>query len=218
MRVTCRAADRRRSLLILGFVLGAAVHAGAQVPATADGVAAPVTPSEDPAVTPNEDIEPRTVGVAGRMSLGLGGYGDRITSADELRPLNLSIHVDVTRFLTARIAVRGGVVGSGTIGGEEDAIPKGVGMPALHAFGAGLYYFTPRSMASLYAGAGYWAQITARDGPDRGSVLGLGGIEAAVSSRASVFAEGGYGVGLTRTADDGARQRFMGRIGVRLKL
>lgn len=210
MRVTCRAADRRRSLLVLVFLLGAAVPAGAQVAAPADGPASPVTPSED--------IEPRFIGAPGTTSLGISGYGDRIMSADEIRPLNVSLHVDLTRFLTARIALRGGVAGSATIGGEDDDLPEGVGMPALHAFGAGLYYFTPRSMASLYAGAGYWAQITARDGPDRGSILGLGGLDAAVSSRALVFVEGGYGVGLTRTDDGGTRQRFMGRVGVRLKL
>jgi hypothetical protein len=209
MRVTCRAADRRNSVLIVMFVLGAAVRAGAQVPAPADGQAA--------AVMPNEDIEPRIVGAPGSMSVGIGGYGDQVRS-DETRPFNLTLHVVVTRFLTAKIAVRGGVVGSGTIGGDPDVLPAGVGMPALNAFGAGLYYFTPRAIASVYAGAGYWAQITARDGPDRGSVLGIGGIEAAVSSRATVFVEGGYGADLTRTDDDGTRQRIMGRIGVRLKL
>jgi len=209
MRVTCRAADRRNNVLIVMFVLGAAVRAGAQVPAPADGQPA--------AVTPNEDIEPRIVGAPGSMSVGIGGYGDQVRS-DETRPFNLTLHVDVTRFLTAKIAVRGGVVGSGTIGGDPDVLAAGVGMPALNAFGAGLYYFTPRSIASVYAGVGYWAQITARDGPDRGSVLGIGGIEAALSSRATVFVEGGYGAGLTRTDDDGTRQRVMGRIGVRLKL
>ena len=39
-----------------------------------------------------------------------------------------------------------------------------------------------------------------------------------MSARATVFVEGGYGVGLTRTDDDGARQRIIGRVGVRLKL
>ena len=210
MRVTCRAADRRNSVLIVMFVLGAAVRAGAQVPAPADGPPA--------AVTPNEDIEPRVIGTPGSMSVGIGGYGDQVRS-DETRPFNLTLHVDVTRFLTAKIAVRGGVAGSGTIGGDPDALPSGVGVPALSAFGAGLYYFTPRSIASLYAGGGYWSQITARgDTADRGAILGLGGIEAALSSRATVFVEGGYGVGLTRTEDDGLRKRVMGRIGVRLKL
>jgi hypothetical protein len=46
----------------------------------------------------------------------------------------------------------------------------------------------------------------------------VGGIEAALSSRANVFVEGGYGVGLTRTDDGATRQRFMARIGVRVKL
>jgi hypothetical protein len=218
MRVTCRAADRRRNLLILAFALGAAVPAGAQVPASADGQASAVTPAEDPTVTPSEDIEPRIIGAPGTTSLGFSGYADTVRSADEVRPFNLSLHVDVTRFLTAKIAVRGGVAGSATFGGDPDDLPEGVGMPALHAFGAGLYYFTPRSMASFYAGAGYWAQITARDGPDNGFVIGLGGLEAAVSSRALVFVEGGYGFGLSRTTDGSTRQRLVGRVGVRLKL
>jgi hypothetical protein len=210
MRVTCRRAGRRNAVLIVLFVLGAAVRAGAQVPAPADG--------PTPAVTPDEDIEPRVIGAPGSMSVGVGGYGDQVRS-DETRPFNLTLHVDVTRFLTARIAVRGGMGGSMTIGGDPDALPTGVGMPGLNAFGEGLYYFSPRSLASLYAGAGYWAQITARgDRPDRGAILGVGGIEAAVSSRATVFVEGGYGYGLTRTDDDGTRTRVIGRIGVRLKL
>ena len=91
-------------------------------------------------------------------------------------------------------------------------------MTSLHAFGAAAYYFTPQSMASFYAGAGYWAQITARDGADRGFILGLGGIDAALSSRANVFVEGGYGIGLTKTDDGATRQRFVARLGVRVKL
>ena len=102
----------------------------------------------------------------------------------------MTLQVDVGHFLTRRIAVRGGVVGSGALGGDPDDVPTGVGVTALHAFGAASYYFTPGSMASFYAGAGYWAQITARDGPDSGSILGLGGMEAALS-RATVFLEGG---------------------------
>ena len=87
-----------------------------------------------------------------------------------------------------------------------------------HAFAAANWYFTPQSMASLYAGAGYWAQITARDGADRGSILGLAGLEAALSSRATVFVEGGWGLGLTKTDDGATRQRFVARLGVRVKL
>jgi hypothetical protein len=72
-------------------------------------------------------------------------------------------------------------------------------------------------MASVYAGPAYWAQITGRDGPDAGFLVGLGGVEAALSSRATVFMEGGYGFGLTKTEDDATRQRFVARVGVRVK-
>ena len=210
MRVTC--------LVATVLVFGCVGPAASQVTNAADAKAPAVTPREDPPVAPNEDIEPRVVGAPGAMSVGLSGSADRITSEDDNLPLNLTLQVDVSRFLTKRIAVRGGIAGAGAIGGDPDDLPAGVGVPSLHAFGAAAWYFTPQSMASVYAGAGYWAQITARDGPDRGSVLGLGGVEAAVSSRALLFLEGGWGVGLTKTDDDATRTRFIARLGVRLKL
>ncbi|MET0429564.1 MAG: hypothetical protein ABW026_13850 [Microvirga sp.] len=169
-------------------------------------------------MTPSEDVEPRVIGTRGTTAIGLAGYADRISSEDDNLPLHLTLQVDVSHFLTRRIAVRGGVVGSGALGGDPDNVATGVGVTSLHAFAAANYYFTPGSMASFYAGAGYWAQLTARDGPDRGAVVGLGGLEAAVSSRASLFMEGGYGIGLTRTDDGATRQRFIARLGVRVKL
>jgi hypothetical protein len=204
MRVTC--------LLIAAFVAGAIVPAHAQVPGNTD------TPA--PAVTPNEDIEPRVIGNPGTMALGLAGSVDQTTSGDDdYPPFNLTLQVELSRFLTRSIAVRGGVVGSAALGGDPDDRTDGTGQPALHAFGAGLYYFSPQSIASVYAGAGYWYQLTARgDSGDAGSVLGLGGVDAAVSSRAMVFVEGGYGIGLTKTGDGATRQRFLARVGVRLKL
>jgi len=200
------------------MVMGCAASSAAQVTGPADVHPATVTPVEDRALTPNEDVEPRVVGASGRTSIGVAGYADRITSEDDDLPFHLTLQVDVSHFLTSRIAVRGGVVGSGALGGDPDDVPSGVGVTALHAFGAASYYFTPGAMASVYAGAGYWAQITARDGPDNGSILGLGGVEAALSSRATVFLEGVYGVALTRTDDGAMRQRFVARVGVRVKL
>jgi len=210
MRVTC--------LLVAAMVIGISVRSAAQVPSAADAPAPAVTPREDPPVTPSEDVEPRVIGRPGTTAIGLGGYADRITSEDDNLPLNVTLQVDISRFLTKHIAARGGVIGSGALGGDPDALPSGVGVPALHAFAAATWYFTPQSMASFYAGAGYWAQLTARDGADRGSVVGLGGIEAALSSRANVFLEGGYGFGLTKTEDGATRQRFVARLGVRVKL
>jgi hypothetical protein len=202
MRVTC--------LLLVGLFFGSISPVAAQVTDPAD--------APPPAVTPSEDIEPRVVGTPGSMSLGLAGYADRVTSEDDNLPLNVTLQVDVARFLTRRIAVRGGVMGTGALGGAEDDQRTGVGVPALNAFGSAQYYFTPQSMASFYAGVGYLAQITQRDGADRGFLLGLGGVEAAVSSRAGLYLEGGYGFGLTRTSDDNNRRRVTMRIGFRLKL
>jgi hypothetical protein len=202
MRVTC--------LLVLGLFFGSIAPVDAQVTDPADAPA--------PAVTPSEDIEPRVIGTTGTTSLGLAGYADRVTSEDDNLPLNITLQVDVARFLTRRIAVRGGVVGTGALGGAEDDQRTGVGVRALNAFASAQYYFTPQSMASFYGGVGYLAQITQRDGPDRGFVLGLAGVEAAVSSRAGIYLEGGYGFGLTRTSDDNNRRRLVARVGFRLKL
>ena len=210
MRVTC--------LLVTAMVIGVCEAPAGQVTRAADAPAPAVTPREDPPVTPNEDVEPRLVARPGTTAIGVGGYADRITSEDDNLPLNLTLQVDVSHFLTKHLAAKGGVIGSGALGGDPEALPSGVGVPALHAFAAATWYFTPQSMASLYAGAGYWAQLTARDGPDRGSVVGLGGVEAALSSRANVFVEGGWGFGLTRTDDGATRQRFVARLGVRVKL
>jgi hypothetical protein len=210
MRVTC--------LVVAAMVIGCVGPSAAQVTNPADAPAPAVTPAGDHPVTPNEDVEPRVIGRPGTTAIGLGGYADRITSEDDNLPLNLTLQVDVSHFLTKHLAVRGGVVGSGALGGDPDELPSGVGVPSLHAFATANWYFTPQSMASIYAGAGYWAQITAREGADRGSILGLGGIEAALSARATVFVEGGYGFGLTKTEDGATRQRFVARLGVRVKL
>jgi hypothetical protein len=200
------------------MVIGSVSSSAGQVTGAADAPARVVTPREDPPVTPNEDVEPRIIGRPGTTAIGFAGYADRITSEDDNLPLHVTLQVDVSRFLTRHIVAKAGVVGTGALGGDPDERPTGVGVPALHAFGAATWYFTPQSMASLYAGAGYWAQISAREGTDRGFVVGLGGVDAALSSRATVFLEGGYGFGLTRTDDGATRQRLVARIGVRVKL
>jgi hypothetical protein len=167
--------------------------------------------------SPAEDVQPRTIGSSGTTSLGLGGYVDRVFTVDDDTSFNYTVHADLGYFLTRHIVVQGGVAGSGSIGGDTDDLPAGRGAPALHAFGGTLWYFTPRAMASLYAGGEYWAQLTRRSGPDAGAVLGKLGLQAALSSRASVFLEGGYGIGLTRN-DEGLPTRLVCRFGVRFKL
>ena len=133
-------------------------------------------------------------------------------------PFNYSMQIDVGRFVTKSLVVRGGMRGSGSIGGDDaEDLATGQGAPALHAFAGLLHYFTPQSMASFYAGADYVAQLTQRDGPDAGTIIGVAGVQGALSSRVSLFLESGYGAALQKNDDDVRVTRIVGQVGVRLK-
>jgi len=166
----------------------------------------------------SEEIEPRRIGIAGTTMIGVSGHLDSVFSSERDAPFNLTLHADAGRFLTRRLAVRGGITGTASLGGDDaDDRPRGIGEPALHAFGGALFYFSPQSMASLYAGADYWAQLTQRGTADRGALVGTVGAQGAVSSRASLFLEGGYGVGLTKGEEGETLTRLIARVGIRLK-
>jgi hypothetical protein len=168
--------------------------------------------------TSSEEVEPRAIGTTGTILAGFSGYIDRFFSSERDLPFNYTVQVEVGRFVTKAFVVRGGFRGSGSSGGEDsEDLATGQGAPALHAFGGLLYYFTPQSIVSLYTGADYWAQLTQRDGPDSGSLVGVFGVQGALSSRVSLFLEGGYGVALRTNDDDGRARRVVGQIGVRLK-
>ena len=169
-------------------------------------------------VPSSEEVEPRVIGTAGTMLTGFSGYIDRFYSSERGLPFNYSMQIDVGRFVTSKLVVRGGMRGGGSVGGDDaDDLAAGQGAPALHAFAGLLHYFTPQSMASLYAGADYWAQITQRDGPDAGTIVGVAGVQGALSSRVSLFLEGGYGTALQKNDDDVRVTRIVGQIGVRVK-
>lgn len=166
----------------------------------------------------SEELEPRVIGATGTMLTGFSGYVDRFFSSERDLPINYSVQVDVTRFLTNRFAVRGGFRGSGSIGGDDaDDLPSGQGVASTNAFGGLLYFFTPQSLVSFYTGADYWAQLTQRRSPDAGTVIGVFGVQGALSSRVSLFLEGGYGLGVKNNDDDVRVRRVLGSIGVRLK-
>ena len=59
--------------------------------------------------------------------------------------------------------------------------------------------------------------LTNRAEHDAGTVLGKGGVQAAISARISLFVEGGYGVRLTRGAEDERQTRIVAELGVRIK-
>jgi hypothetical protein len=175
-----------------------------------------------PAASPpaaSEDIEPRVIGTTGTTTLGFGGFIDRFFSVENLFPTNYFLEVDVARFLTRDLAVTGGLTGMGSIGGEDsENLANGTGAPALHASGGLLYYFTPQSIGSLYAGGSYWVQLTQRGDRDAGTALGTLGFEGSLSSRVTLFAEGGYGIALLKGEHDERITRMLGRVGIRLKL
>lgn len=165
----------------------------------------------------SEDLEPRTIGSSGTTLVGIAGYVDKFSSSEDTFPGAYTVHVDVTRFVTDRLAVRGGLAGTGSFGDDDSDQAAGIGAPALHATAGAQFYFTPHSLLSLYSGFDYWAQLTRRADSDAGSLVGTLGVQGAMSSRASIYLEGGYGFGLSKGEDDETLRRFVGRVGVRLK-
>ena len=164
-----------------------------------------------------EDVEPRTVGGRGVTAIGLSGFIDRYSSTESTFPTLLTFQADISRFLAARIAVRGGLIGSTALGQDEDEATSGPGSAAIDARGAALYYFTPQSIASGYAGVEYRAPLTNRVEGETGSAFGLAGVEASLSSRASVFVQGGYWMRLTRGGEGERQWRIAGDLGIRIR-
>lgn len=166
----------------------------------------------------SEDIEPRIVGRRGTTQIGFAGYVHRGYSSEELFPLNFSLQVDAGRFITKRFVARIGVIGSGSRGGDDSAdVATGPGVPSLYATGGLMFYFTPEAIMSFYTSTEYWAQLTQRAGADSGSIVAQGGLQAAVSSRASLFVEAGYGARLTKGKEGELMTRIVGQVGLRIK-
>jgi opacity protein-like surface antigen len=192
--------------------------AAAMTVASAASAAAQTDPVAPSLLT--EDIEPRIVGRRGTMSIGISGFADRFSSTENVFATSYVAQIDVCRFITRRFAVRGGVVGSGTFGGDSDdeALPVGSGAPSMQAAGGVLFYFTPQKLASLYLGGEYWAQITQRVAGDTGSLVGVAGVHATLSSRASLFVQGGVGGRIARGDEGELLTRIVAQLGVRIKL
>lgn len=166
----------------------------------------------------DEEIEPRAIATSGTTTIGISGFVDRFQSSEQRFPLRLSAQVDVARFITPHIAIAGGLMGVGSAGAasaEADLIGREA--PAFHLFAGALYYFTPQSMISVYAGPSYWAQLTKRAASDAGMAAALGGVQALLSSRVGFFVEGGYGLGLQRGSEGEIQTRITTRVGMRVK-
>lgn len=173
--------------------------------------------AQSPPDTASEETEPRIIGDRGTLMIGAAGYLEHVYSSTRLLPVNYTLESDVTRFITSRIAVRGGLIGSESHGGDDaDKRATGIGAPALHVHGGAFWYFTPRSMWSPYAGAQYAYQLTRPDAVDRGAMSGALGLQGAISSRVHLFVEGAYGVGLSTGSE--RTTRLMTYAGLRLKI
>jgi hypothetical protein len=166
-----------------------------------------------------EETEPRVIARPGTTLVGFSGYVDRFFSSEAVFPINFTAQLDLCRFVTKRFAIRGGVVGSGSVKGDNsDELAAGSGAPSMHALAGVLYYFTPDGIVSAYVGGEYWAQLTQREGRDNGSLFGVAGMQAAISSRASFFVQAGVGGRVNRGDDDELLTRFVAQVGLRIKL
>ena len=133
-------------------------------------------------------------------------------------PLNYTLQVDAVRFVTNHIAVQVAMSGSGSIGGDEPfEQPTGPGAPSLHLRAGALYFLTPKSMMSFYAGGAYANQLTQRAGTDASAIVATGGLQAVLSSRAALFVEGGYGFGLKRGTEGELVTSIVGQVGFRIR-
>ena len=206
-----------RVVVMTLLLLSPAVRVNAQPPAPPEQEVTDKHAAADERENADEEIEPRIVGKRGALLLGFSGYVDKFSSSEDRLPALFTVQTDAVWFFTNRIAVHGGLVGTSSLGGDSDDYAEGFGVPALYAFGGALYYFTPQSMASLYAGGAYRAQLTQRADTDAGAFIAKGGFQGAMSSRVSVFLEGGYGFGFTRGEEDELITRFVGSVGMRVR-
>jgi hypothetical protein len=183
-----------------------------------------LTGSVTAASAQTEDVEPRIIGERGVTLLGLSGSLSRFFSSEALMAGTYTVQADGHRFVTSKIAIRFGVVGSDAFGGDSDEDDDededaAVTTPntALEALGGAVYYLTPASIWSFYGGGEYRARITNRETDDIGSANAIVGLQGALSSRASFFVEGGYGFRLRRGDEGELQTRIVGQAGVRFR-
>jgi hypothetical protein len=183
----------------------------------------------------SEDVEPRIIGHRGVTLLGVSGSLSRYFSPEDLFAGTYTVQVDGHHFISKKIAVRFGAIGSDTFGGDShdsdsddsdadesdssdnDDTGTSLAASAVEVLGGAVYYFTPESVWSFYGGGEYRARITNRLTNDIGSANAIVGLQGALSSRASFFIEGGYGFQLRRGDEGELQTRIIGQGGVRFR-
>lgn len=179
----------------------------------------------------SEEVEPRIIGHRGVTLFGVSGSLNRYFSSEDLFAGSYTVQVDGHHFISKKIAVRFGAIGSDHFGGEpddsddsdddssaDDSETSGtLAGNAVEVLGGAVYYFTPESVWSFYGGAEYRTRVTNRLTDDIGSVNAIVGLQGALSSRASFFVEGGYGLRLQRGSEGELQTRIIGQGGVRFR-
>ncbi len=191
-------------VVLLGAAMGCVTDAFAQS-------------SVAPAAAAGEEIEPRVIGHTGVTLLGASGTMSRFFSSEQLMAGTYTVQVDAHRFIFSKVALRFGVVGTDAFGVADDEDSATTSTTALEALGGALYYFTPESIWSFYAGGEYRARLTRRFSGDAGSAGAIAGLQGALSARASFFVEGGYGLRLRRGDEGDLQTRIVGLAGVRFR-
>ncbi|HUF77837.1 MAG TPA: hypothetical protein VMR44_02855 [Thermoanaerobaculia bacterium] len=102
------------------------------------------------------------------------------------------------RFVTESVQVGGGL----GVGGPVDDIDENL---TAEVFGA--YYFSPASVRTFYARAGYFGVL---DDFGNGFVDGAFGFKSYLNERAAFFWEGGYGVAVGSDVDGGVVRSVAG--------
>lgn len=139
----------------------------------------------------NED---RTVGRQGATQIGFSFSTISVSQGDSdiESPTVYYGNVEVGRFLTDRFVLRGGLSGIGTFGGDDDS-GEDFGFTQFSGLVGLLLYFSPSSVGSAYVGADYSFTLTNRVDGDNGTIYGRVGVQGAVTPRAAIFGEFGYG-------------------------
>jgi hypothetical protein len=151
----------------------------------------------------------RTVGRKGAVQLGVSFTTITQVSQTGLSATNMSGVIDAGRFVTEKFLMRFGMMGSGTIGGEQTGSTNFMGLAGA------LFYITPEKPSSFYLGGDITVplQVQQEGAGFSGFANGRLGVQSAISNNASFFVEGGYGGALRSFAQQGS---LMSNIGIRV--
>lgn len=139
------------------------------------------------------------------------------TVEDSYFDANFNATMDIGKFVSDSVVLKVGTIisGSFTIGEDEQA-EGSFNAPTVNLLTGLLWYASPGSTGSFYAGADYFIQVNNRGegSKDKGSVFGRAGLQTLVRDNVALFVEGGYGQALANFGELGL---FTTQIGFRIQ-